>query len=97
MQAAAALRVGAPGLPSGEKVQPETEAGFENDEAFAPLPARRQVVAAEEDMPRLSRPAVGGVVNIVESGGIRGAIRLEFEAGGLQRHRDILTCGGRKP
>ena len=76
MQPAAALRVGAPGLPGGEEVQPEAEAGFENDEALPALPARRQIVAAEKDVPRLGRPAGGGVVDIAILGGKRCAIRV---------------------
>ncbi len=96
MQPAAALRVGAPGLPGGEEIQPEAEAGFENDEALPALPARRQIVAAEKDVPRLRRPAGGGVVDIAVSGGKRGAIRIEFEAGGLQRHGGDFNPAGRR-
>ena len=64
VQPSAALRVGAPGLPGGEEVQPEAEAGFENDAAVASLPALRQFVAAEKDVARLRRAAVGGVIDI---------------------------------
>ena len=39
VQPVAARRVVAPGAPGGEEIQPEAEAGFENDEAVALLPA----------------------------------------------------------
>ncbi len=90
VQAPAALRVVAPGLPGGEEVEPEAEAGFEDDETVAVAPARRQVVAAEEDVARLRRPAVGGVIDVAVGGGKRGAVGGEFETGGLQRHGPIL-------
>ena len=59
MQTPAALWVAAPGLPGGEKVQAQPKAGFQNDKTVAPLPALRQVVAAEKNMACLRRAAMG--------------------------------------
>ncbi len=84
MQAAAALRVGQPGLPGSEKVEAETKAGFENDETILALPALRQLVAIEKDMARLCRAAVGRVINVVEAGGVGLADRVEFKVGWLE-------------
>ena len=53
MQATAALRIILPGLPDGQKIEAESEAGFEDDEAILALPALRQLVAVEKDMARL--------------------------------------------
>ncbi len=48
MQAPAMLRIVAPGLPGRQKIEPEPETGFENDETATALPALRQVVATEK-------------------------------------------------
>lgn len=48
VQALAAVRAVAPGLPGGKKVQAQPEARFQDDEAFPRRPARRQAVASEE-------------------------------------------------
>ncbi len=66
MQTPAALWVGAPGLPGGEKVQAQPKAGFQDDKTVAPLPALRQVVAAEKDMACLRRAAMRRVVNVAK-------------------------------
>ena len=84
MQAAAALRVVAPGLPGGQEIEAETEAGFENDEAVAPLPAGGQVVAGEKDMAGLGRAAGGRVVDVAVGDREGRAVRRELEAGGLE-------------
>src|SRR4030095_6098644 len=60
MQPAAARWIAPPGLQGQEKVEPEAEAGFQDDEALAAGPARRQVVAAEEHLALLG-DAAGGV------------------------------------
>ena len=70
MQASAALRISLPGLPGSEKIQPGTEADFENDEAVTRLPAFRQPIAGEKNLPGLSRGAIGRVVNVIEPGGV---------------------------
>jgi hypothetical protein len=38
-----APRIGAPGIPGGEEIQPDAEAGLEDDERIAIAPALRQV------------------------------------------------------
>jgi hypothetical protein len=49
----------APGLPGGEEIQAEAEAGFEEGEALAAEPsASGKVVAGEEDMAGLRKAAV---------------------------------------
>ena len=92
MQAAAGLRVVSPGLPGGEKVQPEAETGFEDDETVAVLPALRQVVTGNEDMPRLRQAAVHRVINIVEQGRAGRAVGAEFEAGRLEDFRHGVSA-----
>jgi hypothetical protein len=48
MQAATALRVGLPGLPDGQEIEPDAEIGIDDDEALAALPALRQAAAGEQ-------------------------------------------------
>ena len=60
VQPLAARRVAAPGLPGGEEVVAEAEAGFQDHEAVAPGPAPGQAVAAQEDVPRLRRAPTRG-------------------------------------
>src|SRR5690554_1572403 len=45
----ASLWVGAPGLPQGQKVMPEPEAGFAHRESIPALPTLRQAVAAQKN------------------------------------------------
>ncbi len=78
-QPLAALAVVAPRGPGREEVVAEPEAGLEHDEARAPLPARGQPVAAEEDVARLPERAGARVVDVAEVGRER---RL---AGGAER------------
>jgi len=66
MQGAAAGGVFAPGSPGGQKVQPQTKAGFENDKALALLPAARQLVAGQKYLPALLWAAVTRMVDIVK-------------------------------
>jgi hypothetical protein len=88
MQSPAALCIVAPGLPGGQEVEAQPEAGFQNDETFPALtiflPALRQVVAGEKHMPRLRRSAMGRVIDIVVGAGVRRADGGEFQAGRLQ-------------
>lgn len=84
MQASAAFFVIFPGLPGGEKIEAQSETCLENDEAVLVLPTLRQVVAGQEDMARLRRTALRGVIDVVIDGGERRAVRRELEAGGLQ-------------
>jgi hypothetical protein len=81
MQTPAARRVILPSRPGGEEVEAEAEAGLDDDEALAPLPAGRQAVAGEEDVPCLPEAAGGGVVDVAVGLGIRRAVRGEGEGG----------------
>ena len=54
MQAFTAHWVGAPFAPSGEKIQPQAESGFEDGEMARLRPAARQIVAGDEYVPRLA-------------------------------------------
>jgi hypothetical protein len=84
MQAPAALRVVTPGLPGGQKVQPEAKAGFEDDEAVLALPALRQFVAARERHGGPAPGRQGRVVDIVEGEGVWRAVGVKFQAGRLE-------------
>ena len=70
-QLAASLRIGPPSLPGRQKIQAKAKARFEDDETLPPLPARRQIIAGKEHVPRLRRPARSGVVNIAVTPGKR--------------------------
>jgi len=82
MQPLAALRVFAPGKPGSEEVQAETEAGLEDREDAPALPALRQPVAAEKNVPSLPRPAFRAVVDVAKFLGTRRAVRRESEPRG---------------
>ncbi len=84
MKPLAALRIGAPGLPGREEIEPETEAGLEDDEAAAAAPALRQPVALQEDVPRLPEAAAGAVLDVAEGLRPRRAVVGEGGAGGCQ-------------
>ncbi len=90
MQPPAAARVVAPGLPGGEEVEAGPEAGFEDDEALALLPAHRQIVAGEEDVARRGCAAVSRVVEVAAGAGIRVAVRGGIGTGGVHGHGRIL-------
>lgn len=70
VQAVAALRVVAPGLPGRQEIQAGAKAGFDDDEAFASAPAGsrtpflQQPVATEKDMTSLPQAAISGMVDI---------------------------------
>src|SRR5437762_14347421 len=66
MQPAAARRVAPPGLPGGEEIETEAEAGLEDHEALAAGPALRQAIAGEEHVPGLRRPPGGAVIHVAE-------------------------------
>jgi hypothetical protein len=87
VQARAALRILAPGLPGGEERQAEAETGFQHREAARAGPARGQAVAAEEHVARLRRAALRSVVDIAVGLRVRRAVGGEGEAGGGQRIR----------
>src|ERR1051325_7900525 len=70
MQAAAAPRIVFPCAPRDEEIESEAEARLEDDEALAARPARRQIIAAEEDMARLLGPATRAVIDIAKGGGV---------------------------
>lgn len=94
MQALAARRIVAPGLPGGEEIQAQAEAGFENDKTVPALPAGRQIVAAEKDMAGLCRAAVGRVIDIAVGAGDRRAVGSEFEAGRDEAFHLMQQLGG---
>ena len=66
MQLPATLLAAPPRVPRREKVVAEAEAGFEDDEALASLPAFGQAGAGEKNMARLLERAGSRVVDIVE-------------------------------
>ena len=80
VQPRAAPRIAPPGLPGGEEIDAEAEAGLEDDEALAAAPARGQCVALEEDVRGLRRAAGCAVVDVVEGRGVRRAF-LERRCG----------------
>src|SRR2546422_10789407 len=63
MQPAATRRVAPPGLPGGEEIEAEAEAGLEDHEALAAGPGLRQAIAGEEHVPGLRRPPRGAVIH----------------------------------
>jgi hypothetical protein len=66
-QALAALRIVTPGGPGGQEVVAQAEAGFQDDEAGAALPAPGQAVALQEDVPCLGEGTVAGVIDVLEA------------------------------
>ncbi len=79
VQTRAALRVGAPGRPGGEEVEPETEARFQHHEAFALLPALRQIVTGQKDVFGLFCATRCRVIDIVVDVGAGRAVRIEYQ------------------
>src|SRR5438045_9162146 len=59
-------RTAPPRLECDEEIEAEAEAGLEDDEALALLPALRQTVALQEDMLRLRGAAGGAVIHVAE-------------------------------
>src|SRR5882724_12465005 len=86
VQPAATRRVAPPGLPGGEEIEAEAEAGLEDHEALAAGPALRQAVAGEEDVPGLSRPPGGAVIHVAELPRPGCAVGGELEPCRNQRH-----------
>ena len=84
VQARAAARVLAPGLPRGEKGEAEAEARLEDGEARRARPALRQAVAAQEDVLRLREAALRAVVEVAVVGRERRAVVGVGEARGGQ-------------
>src|SRR5437879_11008563 len=66
MQLAAARRVAPPGLPGGEEIEAEAEAGLEDHAALAAGPALRHAIAGEEHVPGLRRRPGGAVIHVAE-------------------------------
>src|SRR5690606_16473912 len=87
VQPCAAWRIGPPGGPGGEKVEPEAKARLEDDEALAPLPALWQVVPGKKDVLYLPECAVGGVIDVLEGFGPGRAVIGEGEPGWKERHQ----------
>jgi hypothetical protein len=70
-------------LPGAEEIQPRAEAGFENREAAAHLPARGEVVSGEKNMAGLVEPAiqrpVGVAIVVAENGAIPEGRRRRYD------------------
>ena len=84
MQTLAALRVIAPGLSGGKKIQPKTKAGFEDDKAVLALPAFRQAIAPEKNMAGLVGCAISRVIHVVVGEGKRITVARKFQASRLE-------------
>jgi hypothetical protein len=69
----------APRLPGRQEVGAQPEAGFQHDPLRAPGPAPRQIIATEEDMPRLAERAVAAGVDVAVAATERMASGIEFE------------------
>src|SRR5436853_1270024 len=95
VQPAAARRVAPPGLPGGEEIEAEAEAGLEDHEALAAAPALRQAIAGEEDVPGLLRPPGGAVIHVAELLRPGRAVGGELEPCRNQRH--WITLCSRTP
>lgn len=55
VQPLALVRIGAPRLPRGKKIQTYSETGFDDRERRRVRPTGGQAVAGDEDVPRLAR------------------------------------------
>src|SRR5262245_90354 len=64
VQAPRPVWIVAPGLPRREEIHAESETGFDDDELTAPLPAFRQVVAAQENVSRLAQRAITARIDV---------------------------------
>src|SRR5437016_686303 len=95
VQPAATRRVAPPGLPGGEEIEAEAEAGLEDHEALAAGPALRQAIAGEEHVPGLRRPPGGAVIHVAELLRPGGADGGELEPCRNQRH--WITLCSRMP
>src|SRR5947199_916813 len=95
MQPAATRRVAPPGLPGGEEIEAEAEAGLEDHEALAAGPALRQAIAGEEHVPGLRRPPGGAVIHVAELLRPGRAVGGELQACRNQRH--WITLCSRTP
>src|SRR5256886_4776649 len=95
MQLARARRVAPPGLPGGEEVEAEAEAGREDHERRAAGPALRRAIAGEERVPGLRRPPGGAVIHVAELLRPGRAVGGELEPGRNQRH--WITLCSRTP
>src|SRR5438045_6923378 len=79
-------RIASPCVECDEEIEAEAEAGLEDDEALAVLPALRQAVALQEDVFRLRRAAGGAVIHVAEGLRIRDFVQ-EAQGGGNDRGR----------
>src|SRR2546422_1015946 len=95
VQPAATRRVAPPGLPGGEEIEAEAEAGLEDHEALAAGPALRQAIAGEEHVPGLRRPPGGAVIHVAELLRPGRAVGGELQACRNQRH--WITLCSRTP
>ena len=85
-QPLAARRVVTPRLPGGDEVVAQAKAQFQHREARAALPALRQAIALQEDMPGLFESADARVVKVVVQRRSRWfARRAESHLGRLDR------------
>src|SRR5256712_7946779 len=95
VQPGATRGVAPPGLPGGEEVEAEAEAGLEDHEALAAGPALRQAIAGEEHVPGLRRPPGGAVIHVAELLRPGRAVGGELEPCRNQRH--WITLCSRTP
>jgi hypothetical protein len=77
VQAFAPLGVVAPRTPRFEEIDPETEAGLDDREDARAGPAPRQIVAAEENVARLSGPRIRAVIDVAVARRVRRAVAVE--------------------
>ena len=89
VQTRAALRVGAPGRPGGEEVEPQAEADLQHHEAFALLPVLRQVVTSQKDVLCLFGATRCRVIDVVVELGARRAVRGDHQARGDDGHGSV--------
>ena len=84
VQPCGARRIITPGLPGGEKVDADTEAGFNDGEDGPAGPARRQIIAAEKHMPRLTGARISAVIDVAIGRRVRRARGIEGKRGGFE-------------
>ena len=93
MELLATLGIVEPGAPGGEKVVAQAEPGFQDDETIAPVPARRQAIAAEEHLLRLRQGALARVIAVAELGRAGDAFAIELDTPGDDGRRPHGAAG----
>src|ERR1035438_5174586 len=82
VQPPAVLGIVAPGLPGGEEIEPQAEAGLKNDKYITLPPASGQAVAVEKDVTGLFEPAGRRMVDVAEGRRVGRAVGRESWLGG---------------